>query len=134
LIDELRSRTGLLLAVASIAASFLGREAFAGDPRPALVVLALVSFLGAIGASVYVLLPKDEHFVFALVGTRTYENLYGLRDNLPEVYRRLAYQLDRFWDGNDVELQELVKGFRWSALSLAVEIVVLAAMVSDTLL
>jgi hypothetical protein len=32
LLEELRSRTGLLLAVASLAASFLGREAFSGNP------------------------------------------------------------------------------------------------------
>lgn len=68
LIDELRSRTGLLLAAASLGASFLGREAFAGDPKDGLATTALVAFLVAVAGSVYVLLPKSEKFVFALVG------------------------------------------------------------------
>lgn len=133
LIDELRSRTGLLLAAASLAASFLGREAFAGHPKRGLAILALVAFLLAVGASVYVLLPKTGKFVFAMVGAGLYEGLYELRDDLGEVYRRLAYDLDRFWDENDVELQKLFRAFRLAALGLSAEIVILIAMVSDTL-
>jgi hypothetical protein len=133
LIDELRSRTGLLLAAASLAASFLGREAFAGDPKRGLAVLALVSFRLAVGASMYVLLPKTGKFVFAMVGAGLYEGLYEVRDDLDEVYRRLAYDLDRFWDDNDLELQKLFGAFRLAALGLSAEIVILIAMVSDTL-
>jgi hypothetical protein len=133
LIDELRNRTGLLLAAASLAASFLGREAFAGDPKRGLAILALVAFLLAVGASVYVLLPKSGKFVFAMVGAGLYEGLYELKDDLGEVYRRLTYDLDRFWDDNDVELQKLFRAFRLAAVGLSAEIVILIAMVSDTL-
>jgi len=133
LIDELRNRTGLLLAAASLAASFLGREAFAGHPRRGLAIFALVAFLLAVGASVYVLLPKTGKFVFAMVGAGLYEGLYGLKDDLGEVYRRLTYDLDRFWDDNDVELQKLFRAFRLAAVGLSAEIVILIAMVSDTL-
>lgn len=52
---------------------------------------------------------------------------------MAEVYRRLAYDLDRFWDDNDVELQKLVRAFRLAALTLTAEIVVLILMVSDNL-
>jgi hypothetical protein len=133
LVDELRSRTGLLLAAASLAASFLGREAFGGDPKDGLAILALAAFLLAVAASVYVLLPKGERFVFAMVGAGLYEGLYEVKDDLAEVYRRLAYDLDRFWEDNDVELQKLFRAFRLAALALSVEIVVLIAMVSDNL-
>jgi hypothetical protein len=133
LIEELRSRTGLLLAAASVAASFLGREAFADDPKDGLAIIALAAFLIAVAASVYVLLPKSEKFVFAMVGGGLYEGLYDLKDDLAEVYRRLAYDLDRFWDDNDVELQKLFRAFRLAAVALSVEIVVLIAMVSDNL-
>lgn len=133
LIDELRSRTGLLLAAASLAASFLGREAFGGDPKKSLAIVALGAFLFAVGASVYVLLPKPERFVFAMVGAGLYEGLYEVKDDLAEVYRRLAYDLDRFWDVNDVELQKLFRAFRLAALALSAEIVALIAMVSDNL-
>jgi hypothetical protein len=132
LIEELRSRTGLLLAAASLAASFLGREAFAEDPKRGLALLALLAFLVAVGASMYVLLPKTGKFVFALVGSGLYEGLYEVRDDLAEVYRRLAYDLDRFWEENDVEMQKLFKAFRLAALGLSAEIVILIAMVGDT--
>src|SRR5688572_6972204 len=94
-LTEIRSRTGLLLAASSLAASFLGRPAF--DAGPIIVpLLALVAFTITIAASVYVLLPKSD-FVFALVGSTVFEALYEFRDDLAEVHRRLAYDLDRFW-------------------------------------
>jgi hypothetical protein len=86
-----------------------------------------------VAASVHVLLPKSEKFVFALVGAGLYEGLYEVKDDLAEVYRRLAYDLDRFWDDNDVELQKSFRAFRLATLALTAEIVVLTAMVSDTL-
>jgi hypothetical protein len=121
------------LAAASLAASFLGREAFADHPRRGFAVLALAAFLAAVGASVYILLPRTDKFVFALVGAGLYEGLYEVRTDLAEVYRRLAYDLDRFWDANDVELQKLFRAFRVGAAGLSAEIVVLIAMVSDNL-
>ena len=62
-----------------------------------------------------------------------YEGLFEVRDDLGEVYRRLAYDLDRFWEDNDSELQRHFRAFRFAAGALAVEIVVLMAMVSDNL-
>jgi hypothetical protein len=133
LLEELRSRTGLLLAAASLVASFLGREAFAQNPKRGLALLAVLAFLLAVGASVYILMPKRNKFVFALVGAGLYEGLYAVRDDIAEVYRRLAYDLDRFWDDNDAELQKLFKSFRLAAGALSAEVLVLIAMVSDNL-
>lgn len=133
LLEELRSRTGLLLAAASVAASFLGREAFARDPKRGLALLAVLAFLLAVAASVYILLPKRNKFIFALVGAGLYEGLYAVREDLAEVYRRLAYDLDRFWDDNDAEMQRLFRSFRVAAAALSAEILVLIAMVSDNL-
>lgn len=61
------------------------------------------------------LLPKTGKFIFAMVGAGLYEGLYELRGDLGEVHRRLAYDLDRFWDANDVELQKLFRAFRLAA-------------------
>jgi hypothetical protein len=124
---------GLLLAAASLAVSFLGREAFDRDPKRGLALHAVVTFVLAVGASVYILLPKRDKFVFALVGAGLYEGLYAVRQDLGEVYRRLAYDLDRFWDDNDAELQKLFASFRVAAAALSAEILVLIAMVSDNL-
>lgn len=100
LLEELRSRTGVLLAASSLAASFLGQQAFR-DPSPrALAIIALAAFVISIGASVFILLPK-KNLIFSERGAGLYEGLYALRDDIPEVYRRLAYDLDRFWESND---------------------------------
>ena len=93
-----------------------------------------MAFLAAVASSVYILLPRTDAFVFSLVGAGLYEGLYGVRDDLAEVYRRLAYDLDRFWDANDDELRRFFWVFRVAAAAaLTVEILVLIAMVGDNL-
>ena len=87
----------------------------------------------AIGSSVYILIPKADRFIFAVVGAGLYEGLYAIKNDLPEVYRRLAYDLDRFWDTNDAEMQKLFTAFRVAAGALVVELLLLVAMVGDTL-
>lgn len=66
-LEELRARTGMLLAASSLAAAFLGQEAFR-RPEPAwLVIVALVAFVAVILACVYILVPTSE-LVFAESG------------------------------------------------------------------
>ena len=131
-LEELRSRTGLLLAASSLAVAFLGRPALT-DGRDALAVVAVSAFALSIAASVYVLLPKST-FYFALSGRYVYENLYEHRDDTAEIQRRLVYDMQRFWDGNDAVMQRLFLAFRIAAASLAVEVVSLLAAISDTIL
>ncbi len=113
LLDELRARTGLLLAAASLAASFLGRPALDADPV-VLAALALAAFAVSIGSSVFVLLPK-KNLVFALIGSRLFEELYEFANQVPEAQRRLTYDLDRFWESNDRVLQRVLWAFRVAA-------------------
>jgi hypothetical protein len=132
LLEELRARTGVLLAASSLAASFLGQQAFK-DPHPGgLAVLALAAFVVSIVTSVYILLPKKE-LIFSESGSGLYEGLYEVREDLAEVYRRLAYDLDRFWDGNDVKMRKLTRVYGLAAGALVVEILSLAALLSDTI-
>src|SRR5690242_19440210 len=77
LLEEMRARTGVLLAVSSVAASFLAPQAFQ-DPSPrVLAVTTLVAFVASLGASVFILLP-NKNLVFAATGSRVYEGLYPL--------------------------------------------------------
>jgi hypothetical protein len=131
LLDELRARTGLLLAAASLTASFLGTPALDADPI-ALAVLAFTAFAVAIGACLYVLVPKKT-LVFALIGSRVYEELFEFRNDVQEVYRRLAYDLDRFWVANDRLMQRVLLGFRTAAWALSAEVVFLLASAADIL-
>lgn len=131
-LEELRARTGVLVGASSLAAAFLGQSAF-GDPEPVvLAVLALVAFVISILTSVYILIPK-KNLIFAEVGSGLYEGLYAVRDDMGEVYRRLAYQLDRFWESNDETIVRLSRAYGTAALALIIEILSLAAILSGTI-
>lgn len=58
-LNELRARTGLLLAASSLAASFLGRPAIERS-TPVLVIVAFVAFALSLVASLYILLPNGS--------------------------------------------------------------------------
>jgi len=83
-------------------------------------------------ASVYVLLPR-KGLIFALVGSVVYECLYGVEGGTEEVHRRLAYDLDRFWEDNDVKIRRLRVGFQLAAGGLIIEVLALVALVADTI-
>lgn len=94
---------------------------------------ALLAFVVSIVASVYVLIPKSNQFVFALTGSAVYEELYAFREDLPEVHRRLAYDLGRFWGANDRTITKLFRAFFVGATALVVEVVLLAGLLGGTL-
>ena len=98
-----------------------------------LAAVALGAFGISIAASVYVLLPKST-FYFALSGRYVFENLYEYRDDVAEVHRLLVYDMQRFWDDNDVTMRRLLLAFRIAAASLAVEVVSLLGAISGTIL
>jgi hypothetical protein len=130
-LGELRSRTGILLAASSLAVSVLGRPA-ADTGSAAFAALAVLAFAISMGASLFVLLPKRD-LVFALVGPRVYEELFEFRHDMSEVYRRLAYDVDRFCDANDRKMQRFFRGVHIAVWALVLEVVFLLAAVSDTL-
>jgi len=132
LFSELRARTGILFAASALAASFLGQQAFEKPSSTTLTVLALAAFLISLGASMYVLFPKTD-LTFSLAGSSVYEELYTYRDDLAEVHRRLAYDLDRFWESNDEVLGRLLVAFRIAAGALAAEVLLLVSLLAGTL-
>lgn len=130
-VEELRARTGILLAASSLAASLLGSRAF-DDLHPlALVVVAMGAFVVSLSSSLFVLLPR-EGFVFALNGPEVYERLYEFRDQPDEVHRRLSYDLQRFWDGNEARLHGVRRAFTVGVYALGIEVLALALVVTGT--
>jgi len=77
-------------------------------------------------------MPKENLF-FSEAGAGLYEGLYAVRDDLAEVYRRLAYELDRFWEKNDQTIAQLTHTYKLAAGALVIEILSLAALVGDTI-
>jgi len=97
-----------------------------------MAITALVAFVVSIAACVFILLPK-KNLIFAEAGAGLYEGLYAVRDDMPEVYRRLAYDLDRFWESNDGKIRRLTRAYTVAATALVVEILSLAALLGDNI-
>ncbi|HMI82130.1 MAG TPA: hypothetical protein VK480_10115 [Solirubrobacterales bacterium] len=133
LLEELRGRTGILLAASSLAASFLGQQAFRFPSPKGFAIAALAAFVASIASSVFILLPK-RNLVFAPAGGDVYSSFYAVRKDLSEVYRRLAYDLDRFWESNDKEIGHMSKAFTIAAGLLVVETLSLVAIFGGSIL
>jgi hypothetical protein len=132
-LEELRARTGTLLAAASLVASFLGAQTIDRTNSLGTVeALALVALGVSIGACTYVLLPKEE-FVFTLNGIRLYETLYAYRDDDGELHRRLAYWLEGYWHDNQAKVDELARWFFAAALGLVLQLVFWTWALADTI-
>jgi hypothetical protein len=132
MLDQLRARTGTLLAAASVVASFLGATAIDRAGIGPFGVAALVAFVSSIGASVYVLLPK-ESLIFSLSGTVFIEQTLAEDIDLTETYRRLAYWVEGYSAGNAATVARLFAWYRIAVLALLAEVCLWAAQLGGTL-
>lgn len=121
-LDQLRARTGILLAASSLSASFLGGQTIQHESGlGALSGLALVSLTVSVLVCVYVLLPK-EGFEFSLNAPQVYETLYEFRDDEEEVKRRLVYWLKELWQTNQDKIEALGTYFFVAAVALVLQL------------
>jgi hypothetical protein len=131
LLEEIRSRTGVLLAAASLSASFLGARAFDGHASVALSVLALVALVVTLLVGILILVPREE-LVFSVSGSVLYADLFDV-DDPAEQHRFAAYWLDQFWERNEPPIRQLNERFKIAAAALAAQILCWALAISDTL-
>jgi hypothetical protein len=102
-LDELRSRTGVLLAGASIVASFLGAQALSGADLDLLGGLGLLAFLAVIALSIWVLWPSGG-WNFAMSATVLLEDWVDVErpGGLAAMQRFLAEKMEGHWDANQL--------------------------------
>lgn len=123
-VNELRARTGTLVAAAALVTSFLGGAAFTRSGFDAASVVALVAFVLAIGTATWVLLPRKDQLVFSIQGSKLYEGEISADVfAIGETYRRLAYWLDGFHEDNDPKINRLFGFYRSATTLLLVEVV-----------
>jgi hypothetical protein len=121
-LEQLRARTGVLLAASSLTASFLGAQTIQHESGlNVLSGLALISLAASVLLCVYVLLPKQA-FEFSLNAPQVYESLFELRDDEAEIRRRLAYWLEGFWQRNQDRIDELGRYFFGAAIALILQL------------
>jgi hypothetical protein len=105
-LEELRNRTGTLLAASALVASFLGARAIDRVGVDGLAVIPLLAFVASVLLSVYVLVPKSN-LEFALRGSEVWEYFVSENEDLPEAQRTLAYWIDDVRESN----QGLITGY-----------------------
>jgi hypothetical protein len=131
-LNELRSRTGVLLAADAVTASFLGAAALKNGSLNTTGVLALACFVLSIGAALYILLPR-KGMRFSLNGPVVYTSLYAERDDPEELYRRLAYWLEEFWMHNQDVIERLYPFFTAAVALLLAQLVLWVVDLTATL-
>jgi len=132
-IEQLRARTGTLLAASSLIASFLGAQAIQrANGLDTLGPLALISLISSICLCVYVLLPKSG-FVFSVKAPTMYEGLFEFAHDDQEVRRRLIYWLEEYWQDNQSKIESLGRYYLGAAIALILQLVFWSWALADTL-
>jgi hypothetical protein len=132
-VEQLRARTGTLLAASSLTASFLGALAIQHSATfGVLNALGLVAMTCSIALCVYVLLPK-KGFVFSLSGPAVYEELFEFREDNSEIHRRLVYWQESYWEANQAKIDELGRFYLAAALGLLIQLVLWVSSLGATL-
>lgn len=121
-LDELRTRTGTLLAASSVVTSFLGPRAIDPDGVGTLAVVALAAFAVSVIGCVSILI-LNPRLVFGFRGTRVFEEEYAPRESINEAHRRLAYWLEIFFDRNQPTLNRLFVLYQVAAVALLAEVI-----------
>jgi hypothetical protein len=97
-----------------------------------LAITALIAFVLSLAATAFILLPNKK-LVFAATGSGVYEGLYPVRKDIGEVYRRLTYDLQAFWEANEEGMLWLSRAFTLATGALVVEIVSLVILLGASL-
>lgn len=130
-LEEIRSRTGILLAAASLSASFLGARVFSDHGSVALSVLALIALVVTLVLGTLVLAPRAQ-VIFSVSGTVLYEQLLDV-DDCTDQHRYLASWLDKIWEANEPVVRGLTRRFEVAAGALVLQILFWALAIGDTL-
>jgi hypothetical protein len=129
-LEELRSRTGTLLAAEALTTSFLGAAAIQHGALELPGRLAIACFGLSLGIALFILVPW-RGLQFSLNGPLLYEGLHACGEDDEEVYRRAAYWLDVLWSENRVAIAHLYPLFTVSIAALALEVALWVSALLD---
>lgn len=120
-LDELRTRTGVLLAATSLSAAFLGTVALQHHGFSPVNTLATLAFIGVIVLCLWVLAPKDG-WEFAYNATVLDESYIENNVSLSNMYRSMAKGYAACRVRNRCRLKWRFRLFRFASLALGVDV------------
>jgi hypothetical protein len=115
-VEELRARTGTLLAAGAFVASLLGIRG-----SGALALAGVASAVVTICVCVSILLP-NRRLEFTGSGTAFFEHFTRLALGVPEAHRTLAYWNASAWEVNQRIVSRLIARFEVACASLVLAI------------
>jgi hypothetical protein len=121
-VDELRSRTGVLIAAATVASAFLGSAALARHPASYWAnILGLLAFIAVIGLSLGVLWPSEDwEFVY---DPEVLDEDYFVREvEVTEMCRAMSLGNAGSHHENQGKLNGRFKLFRLASIALLLDI------------
>jgi hypothetical protein len=125
---DLRSRSGTILAAASIAGSFLATKNGNVDTTAA---LAIVAYVLCVGSALYVLLPHA--LVLEFRGSVVTELEAELGGGIDAAYDAVTEWLEEFHEANRDKLSALGRWFTASCGALGAEVVLWTLSITGTL-
>jgi hypothetical protein len=131
-LNELRSRTGTLLAAEALTTSFFGAAAIQQGALTLPGRLAIACFGISLGIALFILVPWRD-LQFSLSGPLLYESLRACGEDEEEVYCRAAHWLEVLWSDNRGAIAHLHPLFTVSIAALALELVLWAFALLDIL-
>lgn len=131
-VDEVRSRTAIVLAASAVVISFLGGQALRQDGWSIIIGLAFLAFGGTLALGAGVLWPIKGGWRFRADATVILED-FADADPPPDVSarRHVAVSLQRASELNAVRLDRLYLGFQLACLGLGVQTVLWVIVLSD---
>jgi hypothetical protein len=121
-VDEIRTRSGILLSAAAIITGFLGPSALQPGSPSLVSFVAAALLLATVAPIVFVLLPT-QGWAFS-VGTKNLLRDYVEADppaSMEELYRSLAWYLEVDWEANKELLDVRYRLFTVAAVALVGE-------------
>lgn len=123
MVDELRSRTGVLLTGASIVASFLGAKALNGSGINLVIALALAAFALGLAAAVAILWPREWRWAMQpRILLEDWADEPSRRADTTALRRFLAEKLDDNWAANQAKLDCQLRLFELAIVALAAQV------------
>lgn len=128
-LDNLRTRAGLLITAANVVTAFLAAQAITN--RPGIGpggTLAIAAFLVTMGLALYILLPKGE-WNFAFDAKKLVTMIEGDRySSIGALHRRLAELNEDSQTDNARKLDAMFVAFRLGCVALTVEVLLWVAV------
>lgn len=121
MLDELRSRCGLLIAAASLTTAFLGAAALGHSGFDTLAALASLAFVAVLGLALWVLMPQKT-WKFSLGAAVLLDDWQNEKcGTVVEMQAFVARKLEENWNSNDTEMQSLYQKFAFATVLLGID-------------